>query len=171
MIRRSHTKSDYFLFYFREMCTKRRVQYVSILYIVWGLKHSPISDGQMYGARVFQPPTAQVKWNQWVNFFKIRMISAEEKTICCEIQMCYPDLGRTNKILKQNTVWFSNRDILFISKTLTDFCPILYSCITSFHRSNVELDLQSLFGLHVYSCTNWLRPRKTPPFPPPLDSY
>ncbi len=29
----------------------------------------------------------------------------------------------------------------------------------------MELDLQSLFGLHVHSCTYWLRPRK--PSPPP----
>ncbi len=26
------------------------------------------------------------------------------------------------------------------------------------HRLNMELDLQSLFGLHVHSCTHWLRP-------------
>ncbi len=30
-------------------------------------------------------------------------------------------------------------------------------------RLNMELDLQSLFGLHVYSCTYWLRPRNSPP--------
>jgi hypothetical protein len=24
------------------------------------------------------------------------------------------------------------------------------------HRLNIELDLQSLFGLHVHSCTHWL---------------
>ncbi len=30
----------------------------------------------------------------------------------------------------------------------------------------MELDLQSLFGLHVYSCTHWLRPRNPPPPPP-----
>ncbi len=35
------------------------------------------------------------------------------------------------------------------------------------HRLNVELDLLSLFGLHVYSCTHWLRPRNYHP-PPPL---
>jgi hypothetical protein len=29
----------------------------------------------------------------------------------------------------------------------------------------MELDLQSLFGLHVLSCTHWLRPRN--PTPPP----
>ena len=29
----------------------------------------------------------------------------------------------------------------------------------SIDRLNVELDLQSLFGLHVHSCTHWLRPR------------
>jgi hypothetical protein len=33
------------------------------------------------------------------------------------------------------------------------------------HRLNMELDLQSLFGLHVHSCTHWLRPRN--PLPPP----
>jgi hypothetical protein len=27
------------------------------------------------------------------------------------------------------------------------------------------LDLQSLFGLHVYNCTHWLRPRSSPPPP------
>jgi hypothetical protein len=27
------------------------------------------------------------------------------------------------------------------------------------HRLNMEVDLQSLFGLHVHSCTHWLRPR------------
>ncbi len=37
------------------------------------------------------------------------------------------------------------------------------------HRLNMELDLQSLFGLHVHSCTHWLRP--PPPLPPYLDSY
>jgi hypothetical protein len=27
------------------------------------------------------------------------------------------------------------------------------------HRLTLELDLQSLFGLQVYSCSYWLRPR------------
>ncbi len=37
----------------------------------------------------------------------------------------------------------------------------------------MELDLQSLFGLHVYSCTHCLRPRNSPPppHPPLLGSY
>ncbi len=34
-----------------------------------------------------------------------------------------------------------------------------------FHRLNMELDLQILFGLYVYSCTHWLRPCNSP-FPP-----
>ncbi len=33
------------------------------------------------------------------------------------------------------------------------------------HRLNIELDLQSLFGLHVHSFTHWLRPRIPPPPP------
>ncbi len=38
------------------------------------------------------------------------------------------------------------------------------------HRLNMALDLQSLFGLHVHSCTHWLRPRNPPPSPH-LGSY
>jgi hypothetical protein len=34
------------------------------------------------------------------------------------------------------------------------------------HRLNMELDLQSLFGLHGHSCTHWLRPRNPPPLSP-----
>jgi hypothetical protein len=35
------------------------------------------------------------------------------------------------------------------------------------HRLNMELDLQSLFGLHVHSCTHWLRVRpRNSPIPP-----
>jgi hypothetical protein len=33
----------------------------------------------------------------------------------------------------------------------------------------MELDLQSLFGLHAHSISHWLRPRK--PFPRILGSY
>jgi hypothetical protein len=32
-------------------------------------------------------------------------------------------------------------------------------------RLNVDLDLQSLFGLYVHSCTDWLRPHNPPPYP------
>ncbi len=32
---------------------------------------------------------------------------------------------------------------------------------------HVHVDLQSLFGLLVHSCTHWLRPRNPPPRPPP----
>jgi hypothetical protein len=38
------------------------------------------------------------------------------------------------------------------------------------HRLNMELDLQSFFGLHVHSCTHWLRTRN-PSLPPHLGSY
>jgi hypothetical protein len=34
----------------------------------------------------------------------------------------------------------------------------------TYHRQNMGLDLQSLFGLHVHSCTHCLRPRT--PLPP-----
>jgi hypothetical protein len=35
---------------------------------------------------------------------------------------------------------------------------------------NMEFDLQSLFGLHVHSCTHWLSPRNSPSHPH-LGSY
>ncbi len=38
------------------------------------------------------------------------------------------------------------------------------------HRSNMESDLQSLFGLHVLRCIHWLRPRNFSP-PPHSGSY
>jgi hypothetical protein len=42
--------------------------------------------------------------------------------------------------------------------------PIL---VCSGHRLNMELDLQSSFGLYVspdvHSCSHWLRPRNPPP--------
>jgi|688.fasta_scaffold914836_1 hypothetical protein len=36
--------------------------------------------------------------------------------------------------------------------------PLCRTSIDSLHRLNMELALQSLFGLHVHSCTHWLRP-------------
>jgi hypothetical protein len=47
----------------------------------------------------------------------------------------------------------------------TSYVPLDLYC-----RLNMELDLQNLFGLHVYSCTHWLRHRKSP-LPPHLGSY
>jgi hypothetical protein len=35
----------------------------------------------------------------------------------------------------------------------------------------MDLDLQSCFGLHLYSCTHWLRLRNPPPPHPHLGSY
>ncbi len=42
-------------------------------------------------------------------------------------------------------------------------------CMFVIHRLNIELDLQSLCGLHVYSWNHWLRPRNLPP--PHLGSF
>jgi hypothetical protein len=42
-------------------------------------------------------------------------------------------------------------------------CPIPH-----LHRLIVEIYLQSLFGLHVHSCTHWLRPCNSPPPLSPL---
>ncbi len=32
-------------------------------------------------------------------------------------------------------------------------------CKAAPHRLNMEVDLQSLFGLHAHTCTHWLRPK------------
>ncbi len=34
--------------------------------------------------------------------------------------------------------------------------------VAACHSLNMELDLQSIFGLHVHSCTHWLLPRNPP---------
>ncbi len=46
-----------------------------------------------------------------------------------------------------------------------DHIPCTVDTTISFgwnHRVNMELDLQSLLGLYVYSCTHWLRPSYPP---------
>ncbi len=61
-----------------------------------------------------------------------------------------------------------------ISKSIASQCEkstmlYRYMCVVQtwaryrlYHRLNLELDLQSLFGLLVYSCTQWLRPWISP---------
>ncbi len=52
-------------------------------------------------------------------------------------------------------------------RLLSSYIPVKLFCNTNNHGLQMELDLQSLFGLHVHSCTHWLRPR-TPIHPPPF---
>jgi hypothetical protein len=51
--------------------------------------------------------------------------------------------------------------------------PASYLFILVRNIGNYGLDLESVFGLLVHSCTHWLRPRNPPPLlpPPPLGSY
>ena len=71
-----------------------------------------------------------------------------------------------------------------IANEIDDRCPAMGVVVVLFEgfqltckyvgiklRLNMEIDLQSLFGLHVHSCTHWLRPRTPPPFPPHLGQY
>ncbi len=66
---------------------------------------------------------------------------------------------------ERKKAWSSiNRSILFsLHKPETPF--------TNYHRLNMEWVLQSLFELHVHSCTHWLRPRTPPPPSPYLGSF
>jgi hypothetical protein len=81
-------------------------------------------------------------------------------------------------------------DLAIYKRTCLTLCYIIYctkcttvtvSCILhepkfgddtlniSYHRLNMDLDLQSLFGLHVHRCTHWPRPLNPPP--PPKSAY
>ncbi len=51
------------------------------------------------------------------------------------------------------------KTVILWNKACMDKC--LYVFMRDIHRLNMELDLQSLFELHVHSCTHWLNP------PPP----
>jgi hypothetical protein len=46
-----------------------------------------------------------------------------------------------------------------------------FRAVTLDHRLNKELELQSLFGLRVHSCTHWLRHRNPPPPAPPQPTH
>jgi hypothetical protein len=79
--------------------------------------------------------------------------------------------GISSTLLK-SMFWLKNRlklrtlEILIeLSPTRLDYIKCLRNIYT-FQRLNMELDLLSLFGHHVYSCTHWLRPRPPPPPPP-----
>jgi hypothetical protein len=42
------------------------------------------------------------------------------------------------------------------------YCPPIFGCTVVPHELNMKLELRSLFGLHVHSCTHWLRLRNPP---------
>ncbi len=70
----------------------------------------------------------------------------------------------TKKSYKVKALW----DVLYFSVTWPPLSYYSYEWSTtisnlSHHRLNMELDLQSLFGLHVHSCAHWLGPRIPPP--------
>ncbi len=55
---------------------------------------------------------------------------------------------------------------LFLSKWILPAGTLLAegNLVGTSHRLSIEIDIQSLFGLHVYSCTHWLRALH-PPLP------
>ncbi len=64
---------------------------------------------------------------------------------------------------KKSTNWRRTKHPGCAKKGLFAIRLIVSSCtFRSSHRLNMELDLQSLFGLHVHSCTHWLSPRRPP---------
>jgi hypothetical protein len=68
--------------------------------------------------------------------------------------------------------WKTPDTALYSTYVSTLCCPVFSKLCTGFtlynavnYRINMELDRQSLFGLHMHNCTHWLRARK-PPQPP-----
>ncbi len=81
----------------------------------------------------------------------------------------------TKPFLRNCMVWSGHCYLLIASlvasrlqEIYSSYC-FLYISPEAYIRLNMELDIRSLFGLHVYSCTHWLRPR--PPPPPDMSSY
>jgi hypothetical protein len=61
-------------------------------------------------------------------------------------------------------IFDGRKTVILWNKACMDKC--LYVFMRDIHRLNMELDIQSLFELHVHSCTHWLNPP-----PPHLGSY
>ncbi len=68
------------------------------------------------------------------------------------VEETYYDISRGPSIFLA-VVFYEMQALGIISTTLA----------SSDQSWNMELDLQSLFGLHVHSCSHWPRPRNPPP--------
>ncbi len=76
--------------------------------------------------------------------------------------------GRISCIKTVCTIGY--KELLLSLRKGDRICPEI-GCIKLWKSvGHMELDLQSIFGLHMHNCTHWLRPRNPPPLPPHLDS-
>ncbi len=65
------------------------------------------------------------------------------------------------------TPWLDTVRVIYTGVIGISWCTLGYGTVCTIHRLNMELDLQSLFGLHVQSCTHCLAETPPPPPPPP----
>ncbi len=54
---------------------------------------------------------------------------------------------------------------IFYMLSLFWWLAVSYTVFRFANRLHMDLDLQSLFGLHVHSCTHWMKPLAPHPFP------
>jgi hypothetical protein len=86
----------------------------------------------------------ELLWNLSKSFY----VKKEIFNLFSHFVKLFPAFGRLSNAIEP--------DLLLTPLSLT---------VSYWHRLNMELDLQSLFGLQVHSCTHWLRPSN--PSPPP----
>jgi hypothetical protein len=61
------------------------------------------------------------------------------------------------------TLQTSFKPLLLKGKGVKSVVEVTVNSKEENHRLNMELELQSLYGLHVHSCTHWLKPLDSPP--------
>jgi hypothetical protein len=123
--------------------------------MVW-LYRSRVPVGKravFYSFKLFLPAIAPLWWNSEGLLCSGHFKLARLRRVCCT-----PGGGHA-------ALWLKYGEMKKVSLTclLQLICPPLPTIRESvLNRLNMELDLQSLYGLHVYSCTHWLRPRNSP---------
>ncbi len=82
-----------------------------------------------------------------------RKCTADTSDQCCSVEE-----NLSNKPQLSIAVLHAQANVNSSSSTKIFICliPKAHS-----HRLNIEIYLRSLFGLHAYSCTHWLRPRNS----------
>ncbi len=103
-------------------------------------------------------------WNFFLNFFKA-LINSEDPEPDYYSEFMDPDPQYFQRKWNKCTLCKPKPNT---PSNGTNKDDIFYISLRISHWLSMEIDLQSLFGFHVHSCTHWLRPRNHPtPLPPP----
>jgi hypothetical protein len=107
------------------------------------------------------------------NDFRGRKKLSVEKSNCVTLKSTTDLLpGRTNKILKQNTVWFSNRDFFKSRKHLQIFVQYCnFVLLLTIGQIWSQISKVYLGSMCTAVPIGWDLVTPPPPLPPPLGSY